>query len=423
MGLQTLVSSGTAKVTSTGTANYTGVGFTPKAIIFFVSAVTDDSVNTHDEYGIGLTDGSSKNFYMGFYCEDRFRLESTSRTDSSGCIFIDELSTGAAGILNRAVAALHSFTADGFILDWTTVESRPFKFSYMAIGGDSVSVDVDYFVESTSSGNYSVTKPGFNPDFSFLVWTDRTTWGTNNGGTHMGISGAVSSTERAFSYRNTAGSGASNNTQRSRLRTTKLIELTDTNSDTVNSDHDFVSMDATGFTIDRTTDDTNDRLVIYLAISGAQVSIDQFSTPTSSGDDAYTGIGFKPESEIVISHCSTANSTSVFSRQSFGAMTGTSNQGVLWGGNREVGSNVDDAGSSYFTDRVLACYVASDGTASFPEDEAAFSSFDNDGFTLNYTIADANERLFLSFSMRSGGSAVAPSLSGIDVNSFIFGGW
>lgn len=91
----------TRDVSLTGTQAITGVGFTPKAIIFFAVE------NTSTKFSVAAASGASEAYVLGAYSAGTF-------TYSNGVVFtITSLS------VTQALASLTSFDTDGFTLTWT----------------------------------------------------------------------------------------------------------------------------------------------------------------------------------------------------------------------------------------------------------------------------------------------------------------
>lgn len=104
--------------TASGNVSYTGLGFTPKAIIFILGVESDISES------VGFSSGSSENFCVG-----------SSRT--TGISYFNDpyaISFYSSGTI-RSHATIASFDADGFTLSWTRDNSvtGTITIGYLAI--------------------------------------------------------------------------------------------------------------------------------------------------------------------------------------------------------------------------------------------------------------------------------------------------
>lgn len=418
MALQTFVGSGTSKITSTGTKAYTGVGFTPTALIFFFCGpITATGYATgYNGQGCGFTDGTN-NRAMAWGGEQRTSSnESASILSATSCVIIGQETNGSANWTTKAAASFSSFDADGFTLNWGTVDgSNAHYFGFIAIGGSGISVDVDTITEGGTTGNYSTTAPGFQPTFAMFLY-GRSAAGSGN--TAIGGLGfAVSSSERAMTFHVTQ-QGQSTPNFRNRLRTTKIAEITAANSDTVLSDSDFVSFDANGFTLNRATDDATDRPIYYLAISGVTADITQITQPASTGADAHTGVGFQPTLLMLVSHGDTAASAGTTVEESFGAGMSSTVRAVAASQYQVQASNDQDVARDFETNQILSL---GDPTTPTQEGLADLTSLDADGYTLNYGTSDGSARLILAISMKDAGASPPASTAHMTVNTGYWG--
>lgn len=81
-------------------------------------------------------------------------------------------------------------------------------------------------------------------------------------------------------------------------------------------------------------------------------------------------------------------------RGCFGATTGASSNVCQWTGDQDAGAGATIANTIMSANKCLI--MATEGTSATPttQAEAALSSFDNDGFTLDWTTADSTARVF-----------------------------
>jgi hypothetical protein len=162
---------------------------------------------------------------------------------------------------------------------------------------------------------------------------------------------------------------------------------------------DFVTMDATGFTIHWSTVDGVARIVNYFAVYGSDltdVALVQVAAKTSTGNQATTGVGFPPDAMMVIGeqHTTTpvsANTPELSITQGFA--TGATERGY--------NTVVYTSGASrrfQKTDKVYGVASPSGGVLV----EADLVTFDPDGFTFNYTTANGTAYLFWALCFKGG---------------------
>lgn len=404
MSLQVFVGNGTTK-TTTGTQAYSGVGFTPALIIFFNAGETVADGNIANGASIvGATDGT-RNIAMGWSGETRAATsEGSGILSNTNCLYLGNENRASAAWQTRVAAAISSMNVDGFTLNFGTANGTAYQFGFIAIGGAGISCYVGDSTEGGTTGNFSITAPNFQPSFLMMLYGKNT---IGNSTTLLGGTGyAVSSTMRAMTFHVVAQTQASPNS-RNRLRTTKLWEVTTSGNDTIVSDGDFVSFDATGFTLNRLTDDATDRAFCYIAISGVSANITQISAPAATGSDPHTGVGFAPQLLILASHGETSASVGGTLKEaefSFGAGTDSTHRAVACHCAQNEGASNQDSAATFETDEIISVM---DPTTPTIQAQADLTSLDSDGYTLNYGVANGSAYLALAIALRdnTGGGA------------------
>lgn len=109
---------------ATGNVSYTGVGFTPRALLLFSSLQNGSVANT----SVGFTDGTS-NWCLLSYSTTGANFLTTILTDKCVYAFDD------AATLKVNHATLASFDADGFTLSWTksSTPTSTMNLGYLAL--------------------------------------------------------------------------------------------------------------------------------------------------------------------------------------------------------------------------------------------------------------------------------------------------
>ncbi len=105
---------------ASGTQAITGVGFTPRAIIFIAA------INASDDMSIGITDGTT---HKDIYCPTA-GAGATYAIGASMCLQVDDTPT------DKYTGVVSSFDSDGFTITWTKSDTPTgtFTFTYLALG-------------------------------------------------------------------------------------------------------------------------------------------------------------------------------------------------------------------------------------------------------------------------------------------------
>ena len=351
----------------------TGVGFQPRALILWCSKLTSPFGNNL-EFGLGFSDGTRSYTAAGFSLDAFFTP------------ILFRIHRRQALALLGYNCDLTSFDADGFTLNWIENDLTLDQIHYLALGGDDLTgVHVDTFFDPVL-GNGSVTGVGFQPDA--LLFT-----GIMNGVAlpdtvadrlNLNLGMATATQQGAWSV--SMERNNFNNTRRQ--RTDRAIAALDQLLPA--GDATLVSMDADGFTLN--WDCCSGQFFWgYLALKGGRYANGAETQPTSPGLKATTGVGFEPLGLLLSSFNRTATTAIVdHMRLSLGAAS-ESDEGSAWGGHTDL-SNPTEAKKAFTTTKALQLIEA---VAGQPVDAEADASFDDDGYTLDWTTADAVQRQFL----------------------------
>lgn len=143
-------------------------------------------------------------------------------------------------------------------------------------------------------------------------------------------------------------------------------------------------------TLNWTTKDATSRRFGYIVWTGTDIedaTVLQFQTKSSSGSDPITGMGFQPDGMFLMSAGSLTAPPmkEAFAQLSLGFtdFAGSYNVTVIGDDNQSTSQSKSQADMSFLN-------VGWNGTTF--ADLATITSADSDGFTLNYSAADANQR-------------------------------
>ncbi len=374
----------------------TGVGFQPKAVIFFWTRQTAEGFAAMQSTGFGFATGTANERAVAI-AEDDAAGTSNAGSWKSATNMILMLSSGTPTL--AAKAELTSFNTDGFTINWTTNEARADIIHYIALGGDGLTnVLASTFNLATGTGNQAVTGVGFQPDFVLFLFGG-TAAGANDAAiafAQLSLGIAQSSTSEGAVVVATRDADTANSRKRSQQRTdASILLLTNAAPPAQDAIADFVSMGVDGFTVNKSDAPAASTPIFYLALKGGQHLAGSFTQPTTTGSQSVTGVGFQPRSLLFLSRNMTAGTTIVAPNTlSVGAGISPTARGSVW----SQANNVDPSDTnSYTTTSKVITLATSPSTVDAQADLAGFSS---DGFTLTWSAADATAREVLYWALR-----------------------
>lgn len=375
---------------ATGAQAITGLGFEPKALVLIVmdDGLDATGATARSRGCFGFTDGTTSRVSEWGVNQ----LSNLTRSDRSWASSVLEVKDHTGDVLLGA--DLDSFDADGFTLDWTTINGDAALVMYWAIGGDDVDAKVLEWTLPATVGPASITGVGFQPDLTIHISALHTAAGGHGdnayrmigacdaeldqvllcSGDQHGVSPSQSKTytsdHRSVGARNVAG--------------THLFSATQT------------SMDADGFSLNFAYAGPTYK-VATLALAGVGAKVGEFKkTKNVLGNQVVSGVGVKP---VTVMHLWNAQATPA-----------NYTPGASWlvsGWTVGFGLQSDDAGdpASGFSHRTDGLVGAAINTVAYINDNRAIvpsgpagtlldiaqgdiASFNTDGFTVGW--ADQN---------------------------------
>ncbi len=374
----------------------TGLGFQPKAVIFFWTRQTAaETFNPEIQTGYGFATGPANERSIALTSQDGVVDGNVGRgqwQSSSIVLFSDATPTVAAQ------AELTSFDAGGFTMNWTLNEARADIIHFVALGGsDITNTTVGSFSKGPSTGPLGVTGVGFKPDFVMFLSAHQTALDSTLEQGQLGLGFASSPTERATVAVQLEewgpSTGPSRNTWVRQRADRVLVEMGD--DGVPSTEFDFVSFDPLGFTVNRIVNINVDRPVHYLALQGGKYKVGRFnkSVAVAPVDQPVTGVGLPPAGVLLASKNLVTNAAvEPEGRISFGAGDGTTEGATWW---HDTNTSTADANERTSTSKI-AVHATSPATLNA---EADLKSLDSNGFTLTWTTnnAVAHEMLYVAF--------------------------
>ena len=392
--------------TSTGNQTFTGDigGLTPKAARFIMVKATTDGTAAADRYmSVGFTDGTRERV-VGFSENDgtaTTEVQSWYRTDK--CIeFVNEAGSEIAS------ATFVSFGADAVTVNWTTAPGSAWLLTVELYGGSDLTAYVDHVdVLNTVDNTEDVTAPGFEPDVLLTIGNMQVNdpSSTAQGLPSFGLvhnDGASTITQRALTYFVRDGRIAED-TKAYIRNDAGIVQISTTALDWYGEFHTF---DSSGFSVSARNAGGNNREVCYLALNFGGVvdsKVITYNTPTSTGDDANTAIGFTPQFITTLNH--QIGSVNTFTEDATVGTFGISSivSDTEFSNSAQSEDNAGTINAQSLSDNVAFELPDDDGTANLT---GTLSSFDASGFTINYTAVGASAYPFflLAIEEQAGGS-------------------
>lgn len=268
MALRTHVGSFVAR-TGTGTQAITGVGFTPKVVIFFTSAATASGFQEGARFSCGVDDGTLK-YVIACVSADNVS------TPNNASVFLNPASAMMVALSGSDdTGAISSMDADGFTFNWSANSfSAGAIINFIALGGAGLLYHLGGFTGVSHGATYSETGVGFRPTaVLFLVKSPN---GSNFGIGCMDIAGH----QGAVTMRS-QNPGATNSI------TTCFTSSTHCVAGMEGVRMSYASMDSDGFTLSQTGSDVN-ALIPYLALGGVEMGCTAFAVPVGGGTQTFS---------------------------------------------------------------------------------------------------------------------------------------
>ena len=251
-----------------------GLGQTPKALILWTDGKTDESFATNFRYAFGMTDGTTSKS-VAIASQDGQAAANASRRLADKALTIVRW-----GEVLVAEADLQSWDATNFTLNWTTNNAQLLVIHFIAIGGPAVSAKVVNWTMPTVTGNKSINSVGFTPDVVLHahLGQDFTAAAPSNAtDAHFGL-GAMDKNGGQWANAVLSVDGAPANTQRGQQTNACLYDFDSALA--VQKKASFVSMDASGFTVNFNPAGGLAGQVISLALKGVAAKAGSFLKST-----------------------------------------------------------------------------------------------------------------------------------------------
>lgn len=391
---------------TTGAQVVAGVGFTPKAVLFWSHNAEGHGLVEGISSMLAMTDGSMSVAIMSL-SGDNLGTSNVHRSYAEGYVYQTVDNSGTL----TARASLLSLDDDGFTLSWDTNDGVSALVHYLAIGGDDISASVGVFDAQTSSGNQAVTGVGFRPTAVLFSGAWATAASQTSNFFSLDLSWMAGTTQAGgVSVNAEAGAAAANTTryQRDGVALPGVRSGVSGSPGAVYYEGNPVSFDADGFTVNWTTPGDTLVGVYYLALSGVVAEAGAVTQPSSPSMQTTSVASLTPECLMMLSVGDVAQTTPQAElRYSFGA-TDLSTQRAVWFGDLDGADPTVSAGGSFDDRLVIAATPDATATSSAVAAEARLESIARGSFTLEWVAADATARQVLYLVLGASSSAPSP---------------
>ncbi len=356
-------------------------GATPVAALIIGSGATADGTAFADAYGcVGFVTGASNELSMAFSAEDgQANTDCSGSDNATNAIHLHAPGTSAVVVL---IANFVDFHVNGMKLNFTDITDSDKLFTVIYFAGAEVTAEANSVtLPSAVDTEGQVDGLGFEPDLVFAILH-------GGGGANAVKSFGVcvndgSDTQKAIVpyHHNNAATGDPRTYMHGDRCGGFGISGTDSELEIDNFDSSGFSVFTRGGSVINSTD----AYYLALAFSDVSVNLRSLDSPTSTGEDARTGVGFAPQFVML-------------------GMCGAAAEGV-----HELDADAGYHGFSCFTDDAQFCNSwadedAADTTntqslsdnlpinmpdhAGAAEFVATFVTLDADGHTLDYSATD-----------------------------------
>jgi hypothetical protein len=393
-----------AKSTSTGvpvSQPVTGVGFQPKALWLWGTAVTANAAYNADHlFHYGFSDGTTHASTSGNDQDaqaDAVNTVSTFRNDSIVTI------VNPAGNTVLARASVSSFDSDGFTLSWAVNNATAYIIHYFAVAGTDITNAkvINTTVGTVATGNKAYTGVGFQGNFlnALIGFEDPSVQSVNavsglGAGWGQWIGAATSATKR-WTLGISSESAASAADTYATFQNDKCLTSHSFATGTTDMEADFVSWGSDGFTLNYADAPANtNQLLSFIVIKGGEWDCGDFAGQNDTNNQTITTATTTatPKGLMMFSKgdatTDSGTATEANARLSIGGADGALNQGCIWTGDQDAGTNMITAHISLVDALIRTATEAATHTSSTNTGEFDIFDMATAGqFTIDWTVA------------------------------------
>jgi hypothetical protein len=250
-----------------------GLGETPKALILWTNAKTNEAFSASFQFGFGVTDQNRASYSAAASSQNGVNPTACGRRMAAAALTIANF-TGTT----LAEATVTAWDTNNFTLSWNPNDANAYVIHFIAIGGSYVSSKAVSWTMTTAVGNKSVTGVGFKPDVVIHAHAGHTfNLGVGNGTTDamlgLGVMDVSGNQWADFVFSRNART--TTDTQRGQKTDACIYSFSQTLA--VQKKAQFRSMDSDGFTVAFTnTTSAVASNVVSLALKGLNAKAGSF---------------------------------------------------------------------------------------------------------------------------------------------------
>lgn len=244
--------------TATGTAGVTGVGFQPTAAMFFTAGSTAaiPSSFAYSRISVGIAASASSQAGMG-NCVLSASNADTGAQSTSKALYVPDTSA------MYLVGAVDSFDADGFTIDWTTVQASPVHM--WAILFEGLRAEVGALNQPTSTGTQSYVSFTHTPEVMIFGSYCLAAATGQQAHARMSLGGSLSAALEGAYW---AGAVSGNNIADAAVAVDGSVLCYTAGTPTLNAKAELVQLTSIGFDLNWLSADATQRQVIFISLAG-----------------------------------------------------------------------------------------------------------------------------------------------------------
>lgn len=371
--------------TAPSSQSITGVGFQPKAVLFWTMGGVADAV-----FQTQSSSPSPSRMCIGAATSSAAAEQFSGAASATLTGFYRRSTARAICLLQGSGAVnseclLTSMDSDGFTLNWTINDTASIQIiSYLALGGSDVQGRMLTSVPPFATGNFSTTGTGFTPNLLITFGSNSSLEGGVNAVGTLRMGAAVSTTRRWAFVGTTAGTVGTASTRVNRSDRAH-ISTAPGGFSPLSQEIDFVSFNSDGVTLNNVIASQNPVGLLCLKVPFCDVGTTTKPTIAGPAVVGVTGLTFTPR-VVLLSGVQALVSAGANdgARGALSAFTTTASESTAWSAPNAPGavtySGISKAGKAY---------VKVNNDTPVIDSEATSVSMDGTGFTLNWNANDS----------------------------------
>ncbi len=371
-------------------------GLTPKAALLFCSSATiDGSSHAHAHVSIGAVTGASNEWALTSN-DEHGQVTMDSQMEVYGDRCIAQNVPGSASI--DGAAHFVSWLTNGMRINWDDPMNEAYLITVVFFAGTDLTVHANRRALDTQDTVVDVTDPGFQPDLVITAMARNLALPPDTGqskNVSLGVAhfdGVSTIVQRCWHAASQIGLGTSNVS--GVYKDNRVGEVAVADGTGVDVGAEISDFDSSGFSLTARNGDGSNEAVYYLALSfGGVVNsyVETHKAATATGDDSDASIGFRPQ--FVMLGTTLLEVSGTYETDGLGGQVGISvfDSDTAFALSMNCEDDVGDSNTQSLNDSSAVAMPLDTGSLDI---EATFVSFDDLGFTLNYSNAPTTAKFW-----------------------------